>query len=114
MLADRGEKCLPATVRMPLELMIDTSIPDATRGPETTPPWATPAKATPAKATPARAAADALHGLWAVAGAAFRAAAGAAFRAVAGLELSTVFCVYVALLVLALLLEPWSELFEDG
>jgi hypothetical protein len=104
MLADRGEKCLLAAVRMPLELMIDTSIPD-----ETTPPGATPPEA-----TPARAAADTLHGLWVATDAAFRAAAGAAFRAVAALELSTVSCVYVALLVLALLLDPWSKLFPEA
>ena len=66
MLADPGEKCLPAAVRMPLELMMDTSIPDATPGPESTPPGATPPEAT-AEATPAKAAADALHGLWAIA-----------------------------------------------
>ena len=70
------------------------------------PPETTPPGATPPEATPARAAADALHGRWA--------AAGAAFRAVAALELSTVFCVYVALLVLALLLEPWSKLFPEA
>ena len=97
MLADPGEKCLPAAVRMPLELMMDTSIPDATPGPESTPPGATPPEA-----TPARAAAD-VEGV-----------AGAAFRALAALELSTVFCVYVALLVLALLLEPWSTLFPEA
>ena len=77
----------------------------ATDAPEP-PPETTPPGATPPEATPARAAADALHGRWA--------AAGAAFRAVAALELSTVFCVYVALLVLALLLEPWSKLFPEA
>ena len=96
-------KCLPAAVRMPLDLMIDTkfSIPDATPGPETTPPGATPPEA-----APARAAADTLHGLWAV--------AGVAFRAMVAMELSTVSCVYVALLVLALLLDPWSKLFPEA
>ena len=66
------------------------------------PPETTPPGATPPEATPARAAAD-VEGV-----------AGAAFRALAALELSTVFCVYVALLVLALLLEPWSTLFPEA